>query len=676
MEKPEEFKEVSAETESRTAAEKEYGQEWTPWKWLEKESTSMTIYLNALPSGLYRNGEGGWLVATDGSLRKNPITKLVEVMGAGAAWQHDRLPRVSTRIGGRLSSTRAELAAVDLVLDQMIQREENEGEMKKQEHMTILIDSSAALGRLRWFKRRDFKPANRKIKDFDILKVIVQKLKQREDAGAITRFVKVTGHTGEPLHAIADKLATTGAATEPKEGEVLPYQPPLPPTDLIFEFSTIQTQKVVKQPWGQQIAQRIKKTAAWEKWEKRNKETRAASFHQADQAGRGILGEAIKGVGSWALRGWIKSLTPYQYPVNQSFNKWNKAESARCECGAAVESISHVQLSCTLEARRKTRQSVHNKMMKVIQESVEHEQTETRSSIWDTEVKSLFPNIRQQGDVQDLIDRWRKGPSQWGQEEEFELWHRQMTRRWKAQRTGAHTRMNLMETRNKRSKDMGILAEEVGEIINTDDKEKTTILVKTTDNAAQAQARARRIAAEKSAHAISGKRKRRGGEWSGKVESKWEYDRQDEDLQKLLPDGLILDKEKRVIYIVEGARTEDEVGIIKNVNIKKTERYKRLYDALRRARVGYNVKQLNFVMGMRGTIQEDKWRKQLHMLGLKDVKIEKIIKKCMIVSIEGMQEVMWNSKHQESEELRQTEQNKVERSTDNQRRKEKKEGIG
>jgi hypothetical protein len=242
-------------------------------------------------------------------------------------------------------------------------------------------------------------------------------------------------------------------------------------------------------------------------------------------------------------------------------------------------------------------------MMKVIQEAVEHEKTETRSSIWDTEVKSLFPNIRQQGDVQDLIDRWRKGPSQWGQDEEFELWHRQMTRRWKTQRTAAHTRMNLTETNSKRSKDMDILAEEVEEIMNTDDQETTMMLAKTRDNAAQAQSRARRIAAEKSAHAISGKRKRMGGVWSGKVESKWEYDRQDEDLQKLLQDGLILDKEKPVIYIVAGARTEDKVCIIKNVSIKKTERYKRLYDALRRARMGYNVKQLNFVMGMRGTIQ-------------------------------------------------------------------------
>jgi hypothetical protein len=49
--------------------------------------------------------------------------------------------------------------------------------------------------------------------------------------------------------------------------------------------------------------------------------------------------------------------------------------------------------------------------------------------------------------------------------------------------------------------------------------------------------------------------------------------------------------------------------------------------------MGYNVKQLNFVMGMRGTIQEDKWRKELHMLGFKDPKIGKIMKKCMIVSI-------------------------------------------
>jgi hypothetical protein len=44
-------------------------------------------------------------------------------------------------------------------------------------------------GDLRCLKQRDFKQVKRKIKDFDILEAIVQKLKHREDAGAITRFV-------------------------------------------------------------------------------------------------------------------------------------------------------------------------------------------------------------------------------------------------------------------------------------------------------------------------------------------------------------------------------------------------------------------------------------------------------------------------------------------------------
>jgi hypothetical protein len=63
----EEPEEEEEKEEHRTDAEKEYGQGWEPLRWLEKESESMTRYLDALPSGLYQKGEGGWLVATDGS---------------------------------------------------------------------------------------------------------------------------------------------------------------------------------------------------------------------------------------------------------------------------------------------------------------------------------------------------------------------------------------------------------------------------------------------------------------------------------------------------------------------------------------------------------------------------------------------------------------------------------
>ena len=656
----------------KTEAEKEYGQEWAPWRWLEKESESMTRYLNALPSGLYRKGEGGWLVATDGSLRKNPATKLVEWMGSGVAWQHDRLPRVSTRIGGRLSSTRAELAAVDMALGQSMQIDTSDDREQEQKHMTILIDSSAAVGRLRWFKRKDFKPPKRKIKDFDILEAIVQKLKIREEKGLITRFVKVTGHTGEPLHAIADGLATAGAETEPKEDEVLPYQPEEQPTDLIFKFHTVQTQKLVRQPWGPQMAQKVRKTAAWNKWKNRKQGTHATAFHQEEYVGRGLLGDAVRSVHSWALRGWIKSITPYQYPVNQTFHKWKKVESAKCECGAEVESVNHVQLSCTLTARRKTRQKVHNKMMKVIQEAVEHEKVEGRQSIWDSQAKELFPELKQQGDVQDLIDRWRKGPAMNGEDKEFQIWHHQMRRRWRTQREAAKKRRSLTERNTEQTVEIRELAEQILENLGT-----PTVVPKTTTLTPQAaQARARRAAAEKSAHAITGKRKRgRTGEIS-RVGDKWEYDRQEEDLQKLLPDGLIVDKGKRVIYILEGARTDDNICTIKNVSIKKSERYKRLVDALRRLKVGYHIKQMNFIMGMRGTIQEDKWRRQLQTLGFKEPKIERIIKKCMRVSIEGMQEVMWSSQKEETGEKGEEVQGKENRQTVNQRRSTPKVGVG
>ena len=37
--------------------------------------------------------------------------------------------------------------------------------------------------------------------------------------------------------------------------------------------------------------------------------------------------------------------------------------------------------------------------------------TEYHHRVWDSQVKELFPELKQQGDVQDLIDRWRKGPA-------------------------------------------------------------------------------------------------------------------------------------------------------------------------------------------------------------------------------------------------------------------------
>ena len=63
-------------------------------------------------------------------------------------------------------------------------------------------------------------------------------------------------------------------------------------------------------------------------------------------------------------------------------------------------------------------------------------------------------------------------------------------------------------------------------------------------------------------------------------------------------------------------------------------------EELRRRYPGYQVKQLNFIIGIQGTIVEQRWRWSLTTLGIERRRQDKIIRKCMTVSIEGIQRVL------------------------------------
>ena len=109
------------------------------------------------------------------------------------------------RTGGRQhSSTRAEPAAVVMSL-QGTSRADN---------LVILIDSAAAIQRLRWFRSHDLQPAEHKVKDHAIIHDILLELKLLSDSSSRTLFVKVHGHSGDPLHEEADRLAVEGADKE------------------------------------------------------------------------------------------------------------------------------------------------------------------------------------------------------------------------------------------------------------------------------------------------------------------------------------------------------------------------------------------------------------------------------------------------------------------------------
>jgi ribonuclease HI len=166
------------------------------------------------------------MVATDGSLRLPRKNEEGETMGAGVAWQQEadmhrerknppegkgingtpreergsrrqkeeELQSVSRRVAGNLSSTRAELAAIAQAVKIAPIKTD----------LIILIDSAAAIRRLTWFRRKDFRPHPRRTKDYDIVQEIVLRLDERGRNGALTTKVKVYGrshHKGEGLWA-------------------------------------------------------------------------------------------------------------------------------------------------------------------------------------------------------------------------------------------------------------------------------------------------------------------------------------------------------------------------------------------------------------------------------------------------------------------------------------------
>ena len=85
---------------------------WMPYTHCA-QSSSLQAYLQALPGSHYR--AKGTVVATDGSLRTHKHTSGEMSMGAGVA-SDDGATRISVRVGGQFSSTRAELAAIAIEL--------------------------------------------------------------------------------------------------------------------------------------------------------------------------------------------------------------------------------------------------------------------------------------------------------------------------------------------------------------------------------------------------------------------------------------------------------------------------------------------------------------------------------------------------------------------------------
>ena len=74
-----------------------------------------------------------------------------------------------------------------------------------------LLLPRSCIQRLRWFQSHDYRPAEHKVKDYDIIHDVLLELKLRSDSSSRTLLAKVHGHSGDPLHEEADRIVVEGA---------------------------------------------------------------------------------------------------------------------------------------------------------------------------------------------------------------------------------------------------------------------------------------------------------------------------------------------------------------------------------------------------------------------------------------------------------------------------------
>lgn len=109
---------------------------------------------------------------------------------------------------------------------------------------------------------------------------------------------------------------------------------------------------------------------------------------------------------------------------------------------------------------------------------------------------------------------------------------------------------------------------------------------------------------------------------------------------KRRPDGLVFDMQTRTIFVIEIARTGDDVGSLRNRKIKKALKYASIVDHLRTAFAPCKVEPIILVIGVLGSIDESGWRQALATFGLRPAQQNKLIRRCMIATIEGTHSVL------------------------------------
>ena len=209
------------------------------------------------------------------------------VVGGGKLYCITRRRRKACLRVGReeegASSLRPELAAIERVLQTVDVADD----------LLILSDCQTELTEIQKWIGEGLRPCMAMTKDADILRSVVERLRQRITAGAATWLVKIKAHRGEPLNEEADDEAGKGCLllAEEKQWDDLTSRN-------MYAWKTAEGAER-RAPWGQGVRQAITKRAGW---------TRVALEHHV-------------GYRKWVRRWWITSDTNGQAPNREEWQQ-------------------------------------------------------------------------------------------------------------------------------------------------------------------------------------------------------------------------------------------------------------------------------------------------------------------------------------------------------------------
>ena len=275
----------------------------------------------------------GTIVATDGSLKDDGR------MGAAFVSMGDRIPARSVAVFGSACSTRPELTAIALALEESLPRED----------LTILTDSLVAMTALFSLRRADFPLSLHHNACRQLLTHIVNLLNQRCVAGVVTRFVKVKAHCGEPLNEAADALASAAAegVDSPMAGELH-----LEPDAVHFyvDDCPVEWDTRVRNHLANLAAGQVMATLSTPKT-RRDGTVEAVPITTAwllrQGQGRRVLGQALKAMKTNAAKRRVLQTIAGTFPGNALLCRWKLRPTATCDlCACPAETQAHIQCVC------------------------------------------------------------------------------------------------------------------------------------------------------------------------------------------------------------------------------------------------------------------------------------------------------------------------------------------